>query len=102
MAVAELWREEVICIRRCTEPSLDELFGDVAMQLLMRCDGVRENDIQVLLGELRDTQVVASDAAAFVRGASISADQVPDREKNIVSSRSTKLAVATKCPIRFI
>ena len=29
-AVAELWWEEVIFNERCSEPSLDELFGDSA------------------------------------------------------------------------
>ena len=29
---------------RRTEPSLDELFGDVAVRLLMRCDGVTESE----------------------------------------------------------
>ena len=32
--------------RCCTEPSLDELFGDVAVRLLMRRDGVTESDIR--------------------------------------------------------
>ena len=30
----------------CTEPSLDELFGDAAMRLLMGRDGVTESNIQ--------------------------------------------------------
>ena len=38
---------------RCAEPSLDELFGDVAMRLLMRRDGVTEMNIRALLCELR-------------------------------------------------
>src|SRR5262245_38526300 len=46
-------REDVMCNTRGTEPSLDELFGDVAMQLLMRRDGVTESDVQALLSELR-------------------------------------------------
>jgi hypothetical protein len=44
---------------RCTEPSLDELFGDPAMRLLMRRDGVTESDIRALLGELKDARAVA-------------------------------------------
>ena len=55
-AVGEVRREEVMANRRCTEPSLDELFGDVAMQLLMRRDGVRESDVRALLCELRDAR----------------------------------------------
>jgi hypothetical protein len=33
----------------CNEPSLDELFGDFAIQLLMRRDGLTEGDIRELL-----------------------------------------------------
>ena len=90
-----------MCNRRCTEPSLDELFGDVAVQLLMRRDGVRESDIRALLVELRDARAVDSGGAACERGASIEADQTPGRE-NIVSSRSKKSATARKLPIRFV
>jgi hypothetical protein len=91
-----------MCNRHRSEPSLDELFGDVAMQLLMRRDGVRESDVRALLGELRDARAAASGEAACERGTSIGADQAPDREKKIVSSRSTKSAAARKSPIRFI
>jgi hypothetical protein len=93
-----------MCNRRCTEPSLDELFGDVAVQLLMRRDGVRESDIRALLVELRDARAVNSGGAACERGASISieADQTPGREENIVSRRSKKSATARKLPIRFV
>ena len=41
---------------RCAEPSLDELFGDVAMRLLMRRDGITESDIRALLCELRNAR----------------------------------------------
>src|SRR5262249_44068693 len=51
-AVTELRREDVMCNTRGTQPSLDELFGDVAMQLLMRRDGVTESDVRALLSEL--------------------------------------------------
>jgi hypothetical protein len=91
-----------MCNRRCTEPSLDELFGDVAMQLLMRRDGVRESDIRALLVELRDARAVDSGGAEWERGASIEADQTPGREENIVTSRSKKSATARKPPIRFV
>lgn len=91
-----------MCNRRCTEPSLDELFRDVAMQLLMRRDGVRESDVRALLDEVKDARAVASRGVACERGASIRADQVSDRERNIVSSRSTKSADERKFPIRFI
>ena len=42
-----------MCNPHCTEPSLDELFGDVAIQLLMRRDGVTESDVRALLDRLR-------------------------------------------------
>jgi hypothetical protein len=42
--------------RRCIEPSLDELFGDAAMRLLMRRDGVTESDIRALLCTLKDAR----------------------------------------------
>jgi len=42
----------------CAEPSLDELFGDSAMRLLMRRDGVTESDIRALLGKLEDARAV--------------------------------------------
>ena len=44
---------------RCAEPSLDELFGDSAMRLLMRRDGVTESDIRALLCDLKDARAVA-------------------------------------------
>ena len=42
-----------MCNAHCAEPSLDELFGDVAIQLLMRRDGVTESDVRALLDRLR-------------------------------------------------
>jgi hypothetical protein len=59
IAVAELCWEEVMFKERCTEPSLDELFGDSAMRLLMQRDGVTESDIRALLCELKDARAVA-------------------------------------------
>ena len=44
----------------CTEPFLDELFGDAAMRLLMRRDGVTESDIRALLCTLKDARAVRS------------------------------------------
>ena len=39
---------------RQAEPSLDELFGDDAIQLLMRRDGVTESEVRVLLAKMRE------------------------------------------------
>ena len=47
----------------CIEPTLDELLGDAAVRLLMRRDGVTETDIRLLLSELKDARLVASDRA---------------------------------------
>jgi hypothetical protein len=70
-----LWREEVLSNTRCAEPPLDELFGDVAIQLLMRRDGVTESAVRALLCELRDARAVAASGTAFKRDPSISANQ---------------------------
>ena len=59
IVVAKLCWEEVMFNERYTEPSLDELFGDSAMRLLMRRDGVTESDIRALLCELKDARAVA-------------------------------------------
>jgi hypothetical protein len=49
-----------MCKALCTEPSLDELFGDSAMRLLMRRDGVAESDVRALLRALKITRAVGS------------------------------------------
>jgi hypothetical protein len=63
--VAEVRPEEVTWNGRGTEPSLDELFCDLTMQLLMRRDGVRESDVRALLGELRDVREAAPGETAL-------------------------------------
>ena len=59
IAVAGSWLEEVMDNEFCAEPTLDELFGDAAMRLLMQRDGVTESDIRALLGKLEDERAVA-------------------------------------------
>jgi hypothetical protein len=100
--VAEVWQEEVMWNRRGTEPSLDELFHDVTMQLLMRRDGVRESDVRALLGELGDARAAASVGTAWDRDESVLADEAPDRGRNIVGDGSNGPPDAKKFPIRFI
>src|SRR5215472_11639410 len=78
-AVTELRREDVMCNTRGTEPSLDELFGDGAMQLLMRRDGVTESDVRA---PLSDARAVASGGTARESGTLLSADRWRDQEKN--------------------
>jgi hypothetical protein len=51
----------------CAEPSLDELFRDIAVQLLMRCDGVMESDIRALLGEVKQARAATSTETASKR-----------------------------------
>jgi hypothetical protein len=40
-------------MRGCYEPTLEELFADGAVQQLMASDGVSEEALRALLGELR-------------------------------------------------
>jgi hypothetical protein len=98
IAVAELWWEEVMFNERCTEPSLDELFGDSAMRLLMRRDGVTESDIRALLHELKGARAVALGGNERGPGAAISAAYVPDRREMVVSSRAAKSSESRKTP----
>ena len=46
------------------EPSLDELFGDDAIQLLMRRDGVTESEVRTLLVKVREALTRASHKSA--------------------------------------
>jgi hypothetical protein len=66
-AVAELEQEEAMCNTHGTEPPLDELFRDVAMQLLMRRDGVKESDVRALLSGVRNVRAAASHGTAWER-----------------------------------
>jgi hypothetical protein len=45
---------------RCAEPSLDELFRDIAVQLLMRRDGVTESDIRALFRQVKQVWAATS------------------------------------------
>ena len=90
-AVAELWWEQVMFNGRCCEPSLDELFADSAVRLLMRRDGVTENDIRALLSELKNARTAALGATKRGPGAAKSGAHLPDR-------RETRC----KIPLRFI
>jgi hypothetical protein len=98
----EVWPEEVIRNGRGTEPSLDELFRDVTMQLLMRRDGVRESDVLALLGELRNAREAASGGNARERDDSVFANTAPDGVQNMASNRLKEPSDARKFPIRFI
>jgi hypothetical protein len=100
--MAEVWQEEVMWNRRGTEPSLDELFRDVAMQLLMRRDGVSESDVRALLSELRDAREAASGGTGRERDDSVLANKESDREQNTVSSGLKEPPDAGKFPIIFI
>ena len=75
----------------CAEPSLDELFGDAAMRLLMRRDGVTESDIRALLCKLKDGHAVAPGGRKRGR------DTIPDRrEMTEISQAAVAPRVASK------
>jgi hypothetical protein len=71
-----------MCNTRGTESSLDELFGDGAMQLLMRRDGATESDVRAPLSELRDARAVASGGTARESGTSLSAGGGATKKKS--------------------
>jgi hypothetical protein len=50
-----------MCNTGRSEPSLDELFRDNAIQLLMRRDGVKESDVRALLKQLRAARAAVPD-----------------------------------------
>ena len=81
--VAELWWEEVMFNERCSEPSLDELFGDSALRLLMRRDGVTEGDIRAMLLQLKDVRGVALGGTKRGQGAAKRGDHTPDRRETV-------------------
>ena len=60
-----------MCSSRCIEASLDDLFSDIAMELLMRCDGVKESDVRALLDQLREPRSAVSAGIASKRDASM-------------------------------
>jgi hypothetical protein len=51
----------------CAEPSLDELFRDIPVQLLMRRDGVTESDIRALLGQVKQAWAATAAETASKR-----------------------------------
>ena len=87
---------------RSIEPSLDELFGDAPMRLLMGRDGVTESDIRALLSRLKDARTAALGEAKCARGASKSGADTPDRTETVLSSGAAKSLEAGKNPLRFI
>ena len=89
-----------MCNERCAEPSLDELFGDSAMRLLMRRDGVTESDIRALLRKLKDVRAMASCGTKREPGAVRSAADISDRRHMIVSSQAARSSEASKILLR--
>lgn len=85
---------------RCPmEPTLDELFGDSTLGLLMQRDGVSENDIRALLSELKDARSVVLDGSRRGPGAAISAAR---RTEMVVNSPTAKSSKTGQIPLRFI
>ena len=91
-----------MCDAHCTEPSLDELFRDVAIQLLMRRDGVTESDVLALLDRLRHARAERSGEPISERGAVTATGRPRGRENDNPSRRSTRSPDAKPFPIRFI
>ena len=60
-----------MCDVQCTEPSLDELFGDAAIRLLMRRDGVTESDVRALLCALKNARAVGLCETTWRRDAGV-------------------------------
>jgi response regulator of citrate/malate metabolism len=58
--------EDVMSNARSTEPSLDELFQDASIQLLMRRDGVQERDVRALLQRMSAVRAAFPDSRAEV------------------------------------
>jgi hypothetical protein len=58
--------EDVMSNARSTEPSLDELFQDASIQLLMRRDGVQESDVRALLQRMSAVRAAFPDSRAEV------------------------------------
>src|SRR5262249_57110889 len=71
----------------CAEPSLDELFDDFAMQLLMRRDGVTESDVKALLCDLKDIRKTALGGINRKPFRDSSAGHAPDRGETPLGSR---------------
>src|SRR5262249_4719258 len=73
---------------------LDELFDDLAMQLVMRRDGVTERDLRVLLCELKDIR-----AAPLV---GIKPKPFTDTSRPCTGWRRDAQPGGGQAPIRFI
>ena len=84
------------------EPSLDELFEDAVMRLLMRRDGVTESDIRALLCTLKDARAVALGATKRGPDDIKCGAHMPDRKKTVETSRAARSSEARKNPLRFI
>ena len=82
----EFRRRGVMGRRRCTEPSLDELFGDIAIQLLMQRDRVTEREVRALLVRVKQARTGSSDNSLMDGCASTRARQTPG---NLVTDFAT-------------
>jgi len=91
-----------MCNGRSTEPSLDELFGDAAMRILLGRDGVTESNIRALLSKLKDAPAVTSGETKRAGGAYKSGADTPDRTETVLSIRAGKSSEAGKNHLRFI
>ena len=72
----------------CDRPSLDELFEDSAIRLLMQRDGVTERNVRALPCGLKNARVAASGEIKHRPGAAKSAGHTPDRRGMTESSEA--------------
>ena len=86
----------------CNEPSLDELFGDFAIQLLMRHDGVTEGDIRELLCKVKLARAGALGATERWFDPAVNVIRACDRREIAPRGRTLKSWESVKIPVRFI
>jgi hypothetical protein len=86
----------------CNEPSLDEVFGDFAVQLLMRRDGVTESDIRELLCKVKLACAGGLGATERRFGPTANVVRACDRSEIALRARTVRLREPGKIPLRFI
>jgi hypothetical protein len=86
----------------CNEPSLDELIGDFAIQLIMRRDGVTESDIRELLRKIKLARAEGLSTTDCRSGPVVSGARARDRREIPLRGRTIKSRDSVKTRVRFI
>jgi hypothetical protein len=86
----------------CNEASLDELFWDFAIQLLMRRDGVTEGEIRELLRKVKLARAEGLGTNERRSGPIVRVARECDRREIPLSGRTIKSRDSVKIPLRFI